>query len=381
LEKKPAFFFKPFTRILLVFLLVEAFLFTWAYGIRHLIPDFFPPGVEAMYKGVPRESNPWLEPWQRWDTPQYQAIAERGYSAFDSAYFSPPLYPFLMAGLAPVFGGNTLLSGLFISALTFLGCLLIFHKLALMELGNEASAMRTVIYMAAFPTAFFLVAAYNESLFLLAAMLCLYFLRREKWLAAGLMAGLAALTRLPGWLLVVPIGYAVWQAGRKGDRKGWFALAGIGFVLTGYYLYQWLWLGQLPTAMLVAQNQRGGFITFPGLNIIEAIQRISIGQLVVENSLELFFSLAFIVFTILVWKELPRVYGLYCASLMLFFLMRMGSPQPLVSMLRYTLEIFPVFLLFAGWGARPNLHRLILYLSVLGLLYFSAQFAIWGWVG
>jgi hypothetical protein len=378
---KPALLNKPFTHILLVFLLVEAFLFTWAWGIRHLIPDYFPPGVEEMYKGVPRESNPWLEPWQRWDTPQYQAIAEGGYSAFDTALFSPPLYPFLMGGMAPVFDGNTLLSGLFVSALAFLGCLLVFHQLALMELGSEASAMHAVIYMAVFPTAFFLVAAYNESLFLLAAMLCLYFLRKEKWLAAGLMAGLAALTRVPGWLLVVPIGYAAWRAGRKGDRKGWFALAGMGLVLTGYYLYQWLSLGQLPTAMLVAQNQRGGYLSFPGLNIIEAIRRIFSGQLVVENSLELLFTLAFIVFTILVWKKLPRLYGLFAASLMLFFLMRMGSPQPLVSMLRYTLEIFPVFLLFAGWGAKPNLHRLILYLSWLGLLYFSAQFAVWGWVG
>jgi len=334
-----------------------------------------------MYKGVPRESNPWLEPWQRWDTPQYQAIAERGYSAFDSAYFSPPLYPFLMAGIAPLMGGSTLLAGLLISALAFLGCLLAIHKLALMELGSEASAMRTVIYMAAFPTAFFLVAAYNESLFLLAAMLCLYFLRKEKWLAAGLMAGLAALTRLPGWLLVVPIGYAVWQAGRGGSRRGWLAPALMGLVLAGYYLYQWLWLGIAPDVNLAALNQRGGHLTLPGLNVVEAIRRIMSGQLVGENIIELVFSLAFIVFTIQVWKKLPRIYALYAASLMVFFLARMGYPQPLVSMLRYTLEIFPVFLLFATWGAKPLLHRLILYLSGLGLLFFSAQFAIWGWVG
>jgi hypothetical protein len=50
-------------------------------------------------------------------------------------------------------------------------------------------------------------------------------------------------------------------------------------------------------------------------------------------------------------------------------------------MARYVLEIFPVFLLLAVWGSKAWINRLILYLSVLGLLFLSAQFAIWGWVG
>jgi Gpi18-like mannosyltransferase len=372
---------RPAIRILVVFLLVEAFLFTWAWGVRRLIPDQFPQGAEEMYKGVARETNPWLEPWQRWDTPQYQAIAERGYSAFDTAYFTPPVYPFLMSGLAFLFGGNTLASGLFISGLAFLGCLLVIHKLALLEFGNADLAMRTVIYLAVYPAAFFLVAAYNESIFMLTAMFSIYFTRKEKWLAAGLLAGLAALIRIPGLLLVLPLGYAAWQAWKKCSRKSWLALLVMGLGPLLYYIYQWIWLGKLPTSILIAQTQRGGYLTVPGLNIFEAVQRIINGQLVIENFLELLFTLIFIVFTVLIWKKLPRLYGLYAASLMLFFLARMGSPQPLISMVRYTMEIFPVFLLFATWGAKPIVHRLIFYLSWLGLLFFTAQFAIWGWVG
>jgi len=372
---------KPVIRIFLLFLLVEAFLFTWAWGIRRLIPNYYPAGIKNLYQGVARQTNPWLEPWQRWDTPQYQAIAERGYSAFDTAYFTPPLYPFLMGGLAALFGGNTLLSGLFISSLAFLGCLLVIHKLARLEFGNEASAMRSVIYLVFYPAAFFLAAAYSESLFLLSAILCLYFIRREKWLAAGILAGLAALTRIPGLFLVLPLGYAAWQAWKKGSRTSWLAPLVMGLELAGYYIYQWIGMGQLPTATIAAQNLRGGYLTLPFINILETVRRISIGQMVAENSLELLFSLAFIPFTILVWKKLPRIYGLYSVSLMLFFLMRMGSPQPLISMVRYTMEIFPVFLLFALWGEKPAIHRLILYLSWLGLFFFTAQFAMWGWVG
>jgi hypothetical protein len=66
---------------------------------------------------------------------------------------------------------------------------------------------------------------------------------------------------------------------------------------------------------------------------------------------------------------------------MLLFVIRLGSPQPLVGMARYVLEIFPVFLLLAIRGRSPWVNRLVFTLSLLGLLFFSAQFAIWGWVG
>lgn len=368
-------------QIILVFLAVELFLFAWAAGIRRLNPGYFPAGAEAMYMGVSKETNPWLEAWQRWDTPQYQAIAERGFSAFDTAYFTPPLYPFLMGRLAPLFGGNSLLSGLFVSGLAFLGCLLVLHRLARLEFGDEALAMRAVISLAVYPAAIFLAAAYNESLFLLFTLLTFYSIRKERWLAAGVFAGLAALTRIPGLFLALPLALAVWQGWKKGSRTGWLALAVMGVELVGYLLYQWIGLGQPPTAILVAQTHRGGVLSLPGLNILEAFRRIFIGQLPLENFIELLFTLAFIVLTILVWKKLPRLYGVYAVSLMLFFLARMGSPQPLVSMVRYTLEIFPVFLLFAAWGSSPVFRRVILYLSWLGLLFFSAQFAMWGWVG
>jgi 4-amino-4-deoxy-L-arabinose transferase-like glycosyltransferase len=367
--------------ILLLFLVLRGLLAAWTWGVRGIFPDAFPEDPAPLYKGVAIEPNPWLEPWQRWDTPQYQAIAERGYAAFDTAYFTPPLFPYLMRWTAPLFGGNTLSAGLFVSGLAFLGCLLAIYPLARLELGEESAAMRTVVYLAFFPAAVFLAAAYSESLFLLGAILCLYFLRKEQWLAAGLAGGFAALARIPGTLLFVPLAYAAWQAWKKGNRRGWLALAAMGLVLAAWYTSQWFSLGQPHSGILTAQGLRGGYLTIPGLNILEAARRIVAGQLVIENSLELAFTLAFIVFTVFIWKKLPRVYGLYAASLMLFFLSRMGSPQPLVSMARYCLEVFPVFLLLAAWGARPWVNRLILYISWIGLLFFSAQFAIWGWVG
>ena len=369
----------PYIRIFFLFLLVESFLLTWAWGVRRLVPDYYPEGALELYQGVAIQTNPWLEPWQRWDTPHYQAIAERGFTPFEMAYF--PIYPFLMRIVSPLIGGNTLVAGLIISSLAFLGSLLLIYKLAFVEFGDPEKAMRSVIYMAFFPSAFFLAAAYNESLFLLFTMLCFYFLYRKNWLIAGLFAGVASLTRVPGVLLAIPLGFEIWNSRKKDSKMSWLSLGMMGLVLSGYYLYQWIDLGQLPTATIAAQNQRGGYLAIPGLNIFETIKRIFIGQMIVENSIELFFTLAFIAFAILIWKKQSRLYGLYSISMMIFFLTRMGSPQPLISMVRYTIEIFPVFFLFAQWGTKPAWNRVILYLSWLGLLFFTAQFAIWGWVG
>jgi Gpi18-like mannosyltransferase len=372
---------KAFLRIFLLFVIEVAALGIWMWAVRQAFPGLPATITSDLYKGVQVESNPWLEPWQRWDTPQYQAIAERGYGAFDTALFTPPLFPFLMRLLSPITGGNTLASGLLVSGIAFLASLIAIYQTALLESGDEKTAFRTSLYLASFPAALFLVAAYSESIFLLGAVLSLYSARKGRWLAAGLWGAVAAVTRIPGAALVVPLAFAAWQAWHKGEARAWLTplVAGLGAAI--FPLYVWIGLGQFPTAILDSLNARGGHLTIPGWNIVEAISRILHGQLVEENLIELVFTLLFLVLTVYIWKKLPRIYGIYSVTLMLLYLSRIGSPQPLVSMARYVIEIFPAFLVLADWGRRPMVQRVILYLSWLGLLFFAAQFAIWGWVG
>lgn len=198
---------------------------------------------------------------------------------------------------------------------------------------------------------------------------------------AGFFAGLAAFTRIPGALLVIPLLWAAWNAWQAGDKRGWLAPA-IALIGTSFFpLYVWCFLHTSPLSILQALNKRGGSINFPGKNIIEAGGRILNGQLIVENLTELVFTIFLVIMAVYVWKKLPRIYGIYTASLVIFFLARFGYPQPLISMTRYTLEIFPIFILLALLGNSEWRNRIILYLSLPGLLFFSAQFAIWGWVG
>jgi Gpi18-like mannosyltransferase len=366
--------------IVAIFIAVHLFLNVWMWGVRQVFPEAMVSNLSKLYKGVGRESNPWLESWQRWDTPQYQAIAERGYSAFDTALFTPPLFPLLVSLASHLLGGNTLLAGVVVSGIACLAGLLALYKLVFFEFKEERLAKRAVFYLAIFPSAFFLYAAYPESLFLLGAIMALLTARENKWIQAGLWGAVVALSRSPGILILVPLCWAAWCAWREGNPKGWKApvitLAGAAI----FPAYVFFGLHQSPITIITAVG-RGGKIAFPGWNIVEAVSRIFQGQLVEENLIELAFTLFFIVLTYFIWKKTPRIYGIYSGSLMLLFLVRLGSPQPLVSMGRYGIEIFPAFLVLAAWGKKPAVNRLIVYSSFLGLLFFSAQFALWGWVG
>ena len=124
-----------------------------------------------------------------------------------------------------------------------------------------------------------------------------------------------------------------------------------------------------------------GGMTFPGINIVETIRRLLSGDFVLIEIFDLAFVLLFLSSTYSLWKRLPRIYSVYQISILALFLMRYSGIQPLLASSRYVLTLFPSFIVFGLWGENPWANRLILYISWVGLLFLSGQFAIWGWVG
>jgi Gpi18-like mannosyltransferase len=369
---------------LLVFISLRFLLLIWMWGVRQVFHQpILPDPVLRPYLDVAIEKNPLLEPWQRWDTLHYQAIAERGYTAFDSALFVPPLYPLLIRAVSRFGIGSTLLSGILVSNAAFLCSLFVFYQLTAMEMQSPDDAARAVLYLAIFPTAFFFFAAYTESLFLLAALLTLKYVRIGKYWQAGIWGGLAALIRLPGALMLLPLSYtAVGQWVKERIWKPWIAvfITLLGSVV--FPLYIWLFLRQPPWTPWVIQEARfkGGF-TFPGVNILQAIQGILKGAASPNNFIDLGFLVLFTVCLIPVWRRLPRIYILFYISYLGLYLTRTSTIDPLLSLGRYVLVFFPAFIIMGNWGRNPVVHRIILYISLIGLLYLSGEFAIWGWAG
>ena len=155
-----------------------------------------------------------LEAWSRWDTTWYLSIADSGYhwDSRSTAFF--PLYPMLVRGVKTMLPIGTLHVALLVSALACLAALILVHRLATEVLDAE-HARRTAFYLLAFPTGFYLVAAYNESLFIALAVGSLYCMRRGMWWWAGALAGLAGATRLAGVVLGAAFVYEYLR------QKGW----------------------------------------------------------------------------------------------------------------------------------------------------------------
>ena len=335
-------------------------------------------GVEPISGGAPELL---LGVWQRFDTLWYVRIAAQGYAPDDPSTVYFPLYPLLIRLLGTALAGNYLVAALVISNLCYIGVLYCLYKLTELRLGKE-SARRCSLYLAIFPTAFFFLAAYTESLFLLltlAAFLCAH---EKRWWLAGLMGFLASLARLQGVVLLAPLLYIYLR-----DRG--FRLSGLGADLLGpiiipggailFMVYQHLILGSGPL-LSTYQTQLYAQFVWPWDNILAAFEKILSPEGTFINVLNLSLLGVFLAMTVLSFRKLPLEYGIYMAVTVFVLLLRRTTLQPLVSMSRYVLVLFPAFMIWGRWGRNPRVQRMIIYPSVALLLYLSGQFAMWGWV-
>src|SRR6266536_3034671 len=161
--------------------------------------------------------------WARWDSVFFVRIAEHGYDHTSAAFY--PLYPTLVAGLGRVFFGHYVLAGIVVSLATALGSFVLLYRVAEERLGAEG-ARRTVLYLAIFPMALFLQAVYSESLYLLLVLAAFALAERNRFAGAGLVAGLAILTRAAGLALLPALALLAWQ-----HRERLRSLAGIALAV------------------------------------------------------------------------------------------------------------------------------------------------------
>ncbi len=369
---------------LLMFLGARIFLSLFALIVRTLGPDVYSVDpILRPYIGVIQAANPWLEPWQRWDTLHYQAIAERGYGADPSSLFAPFLYPLLMWAVDALLGCGSLLAGIIVSNVAFALALVFLHRLVLMEIDCE-TADRSLVYIIFFPTAFFFLAAYSESLLLLSSVASIYYARRQRWILAGLYGFLGPISRIQGFVLPLVLAFEGWRVWRRSSALRTriilgIVLAGLGTV--AFPLYIWISLGKSPLTLLTVQASRfRGVIGFPGTGIPTAVSAILRGSALFTDYIDLAMILLSIGLCIYVVLHLPRIYAVYSVLSLLLILSKSGPVQPLISVSRLVLPIFPLFIGLGMIGDDPIRHRLILYISWAGLAYSVGQFVLWGWV-
>jgi hypothetical protein len=164
--------------------------------------------------------------WSSWDAERYLRLASDGYalrSVDNNADFAfLPVFPYTLRALhaaLPALGVFAL--GIGVANAASLAAFLLLHRLARQALGDEA-ALRTVLYAATFPAAYFSQAVYTEGPFLLVAVATFYFLHSGRIGPAALCAAIGSGMRVPGALLGLCV--AVELVARRRDRLGWQAL-------------------------------------------------------------------------------------------------------------------------------------------------------------
>ena len=160
----------------------------------------FDPGRVSLSLGS--LGNVLAAPAVRWDSVWYLQIAHDGYrSAIEARFF--PLYPLLIRAVS-LLTGSMVVAGVLISLVALFIGLEVIRRLTELELGR-LPAQATVRLIAFGPMALFLSAIYSESLFIALSAATFYAARRGRWAWAGVLGGLAGMTRIGGFLLVVPV--------------------------------------------------------------------------------------------------------------------------------------------------------------------------------
>ncbi len=279
---------------------------------------------------------------KRWDSNWYLNLAKDGYvyngpdKLSNIVFF--PLYPGLVWVFALILGFP--LSGWFVSAAALLGVLLLTYKYV-KEHHPELDPEEVQFLLLIFPTAFFLNSIYTESLFLLMAMSSFYFALKRNFVVASLFGMAAALTRVTGLLLVIPmfIEYVLaWTKEKRGLKPDILALALIPAGTASFFLFHWIKFGSF-TLFLDVQEDWGRGFKLAGDHFLRATPPASVN---------FYLDAAFIIFTLvctlLIWKKFRLSYAVYTF---------LGILVPIVtgtfmSVGRYIIVLFPIMLLLAS---------------------------------
>jgi hypothetical protein len=228
----------------------DALLLAWTLGTKVAVLAL---GVTALWLAT--GSPPSLfDPWDRWDAPHYTDIAVFGYTANDPGTLVPPpgyaqvfpgdldlyivffpLFPWLVGAVNAVIGAPVA-AAFVVSTIASLFVAPMLYRLVAVDLGPRVGLWSAGLLLV-FPTAYFLHIGYTESLFLALSFASLWLARTSRWWGAGIIGGLAALTRANGLILIPALAVEAWLQWRTHRR---FELAWVGAlagVVIGFAIY------------------------------------------------------------------------------------------------------------------------------------------------
>lgn len=384
--------------------LVGLWLVSWvAVAASGITPNWIGEPTAAHFN---QERDPLsLYVWSRWDGQWYLNIAYGGYGTipFDAPFF--PLYPMLIAGLHAITHLPLAADGLLVSyAFLPLG-LFYLYKLARLDFDKDVG-VKAIITLLLFPSAFFLVSVYTESLLLFLFCGALYFARQGRWWLVAALAFALGLTKIMAFGLMlaliaeVLLGEANSPLGRKGSTwRDFLSLfkphailsklspAKITAILAApagifsYMLFLWWRYGD-PIAFVSVQRERFWRVKrtfFEQLwYLISSWANRGFSGSDLPKFLDLLVMALLIGLTIYLIKTLRISY----AMLIVGFLLVIFMSGDTLSLNRYILQIGPAFIALAALSRSvPRTWVALLAVFVPLQIYFALRFFLWVWVG
>jgi hypothetical protein len=329
------------------------------------LTDPLPP-VDVPGRPGPAATPGWhnaIDATERQDAVWYLRLADDGWSPDDPSAAFFPLYPVAVRVVAWALPGDDVLAALLVSNVAFfLGLLALFAFTA--EAFGDRVARRAIAVAAIFPTAFFLLAPYGESLFFLWSVLAFREARHDRWGSVALFGVLAALTRSVGVLLVPAL--LVEAVGRHGDARTVLRrIAGAAAVGLGPVLW-FAWWGIVHgrwLAPLDAQANWQRVTTWPWVTVADAVELAwRLGSYWLLDATIVAIAVVGLAVATPVLRRSEAVYGWLSVVLPL----ALPFPgRPLLSMPRFVVVVFPALWGLAGANERRAIPRPLVF-AVLG---------------
>lgn len=311
------------------------------------------------------------ETFFRWDTANYERIANSGYPSSGEEYAEIivffPLFPYTVK-VVSWFLGSFFVSALLVSAVSSVAAGYFLQAMVRFDGGDDAEASRSLWYFFLFPTAYFLAVPYTEALFMALLLGSFYYARRGNWLVAGILGGFCTACRMQGALLLPALAVeaahqAGWDWRKIKPESAWIGLATTGGLV--YLLLNWHIHGD-PFAFVDFQNEFWHHHRiWPWQSVDDAIGwitdtdpgflRVGIYEFLLAAT---FVTAALLILGTLVVRPSYLVFGWIS---LIFFL----SVSFQISMARYVLTIFPMYFVLAKVGRNPEINQTLITVSSL----------------
>ena len=345
-------------------------------------------GVEVPGWPAPLLGHGWhgaFSAFERQDALWFLRIAATGYRATDGSAAFFPLYPIAVRIVSWLVGGRQLLAATLVSNGAFFGSLVVLYDLTVREF-DEVIARRTILYLAIFPTAFFFLAPYSESLFLLLSLLAFRAARRDRWASAAILGASAALTRSIGIMLAPALIVMAIERSRADGRSPWNRVAAGAAILLGPVAY-FVWWGAAQgdaLAPLRAQANWQREAAFPLLTLwrgaamaLGAMGRADPAYWIID----LIVSGVVILAVVIGWRRIPFPYLIYAGGSLLLPLCYPFPSRPLLSMPRFVVVVFPAFWVIADATERRKFpHTAVVASFAAGLALLATLFMNWWYI-